>query len=97
MEDCIASDGGVLKRSVCASVDVNRIRWNLDGGDGIMKHRGVRSKYAPISLINAVASLATVNRSEIEGAMNEGVTMGEIYISAEGHEFMTRGIGFGCI
>ena len=86
-----------MKCSVGACVNVYRIGRNLDGRNRIVKHSGAGAKNPPIRLINAVTTLATINTSEVEGAVDVGIRMGEIYVPTEWKEFMTQCICFGGI
>jgi len=76
---------------------MDRIGRNLNRRDRIVKHGGAGAKNAPIRLVDMVMTLATMNRSEVEGAVDVCILMGEIYIPTKWKEFVTQCVGFGGI
>ncbi len=80
-----------------ACVDVDRVGRNLNGRDWIVKHGNAGAKNAPIRLVDTVTTLATMNKSEVEGTVDVGILMGEIYIPTKWEEFVTQCVGFGGI
>ncbi len=76
---------------------MDRVGRNLNRRDRIVKHGGAGAKNALLRLVDTVTTLATMNRSEVEGAVDVGILMGEIYIPTKWKEFVTQCVGFGGI
>jgi hypothetical protein len=63
---------------VGATIDMNRVSWNVKTGGGILKHIRMFPKDVPIILRDAITCFASANGSNLEWAVNVSIKMCDI-------------------
>ncbi len=70
--------GLIVVSHVGATIDMNRVSWNVETGGGILEHMRMFPKDVPIILRDAITCFASANGSKLEWVVNVSIKMCDI-------------------